>query len=145
MIEVQMGIDDDVDVLRTHAAGRKIVEQLRRLAVNLHHLFRQLVADPSLDENVLFAGANEQRIEPGDDEIFLIRDQLARPHDLGHDSEERSSVERIGSVREYAQLKIAQCHLVHCIPPTSVRVRNVPRSSGTDECAPTFPQCRASC
>src|SRR5207245_8859820 len=97
MIEVQMGIDDDVDVLRTHAAGRKIVEQLRRLAVNLHHLFRQLVADPSLDENVLFAGANEQRIEPGDDEIFLIRDQLARPHDLGHDSEERSSVERIGS------------------------------------------------
>ena len=37
MVEMQVGIDDDVDIFGSDPAGSQIRQQLRRLAVELDH------------------------------------------------------------------------------------------------------------
>src|SRR6266480_5616746 len=108
-----MRVDHDVDVLGSNSARIKILEQLGGLAVDLAHLVRQLVANASLDQDVLFSGANQQRIQPGRNEIPFIGGGLFGPHDFGNDAEERAAVEGIGAIGEDAEFEVAEIELVH--------------------------------
>src|SRR5437660_9477752 len=60
MIEMQMGINHDVDILGHDPARGEIVEQLRRLTVELPHPLRKLVAHPGLDQYRLSPSADQQ-------------------------------------------------------------------------------------
>jgi hypothetical protein len=90
-----------------------IRKQLRGPAVELDHAFRQLVAHPRLDQDVLLTGADEERVEARLDVIFLVGRRFARPHHFGNDAEERAAIQRIGAVGEDVEFEVAQGQTVH--------------------------------
>jgi hypothetical protein len=113
VVKVQVTVDDDVNVFRHDAGGGEIVEQLGGLSVKLDHPFGELVADARLDENILLAGSDEQRIEADHDMVVGVGGDSTRPHDLRDNSEQRATVERISAVGKGGEFEIAEREPVH--------------------------------
>ena len=63
VVEVQVSVDDDVDLVGRNAGLLDALQQLRLVLVDGLALFAELVADAGLDQDVLLAGANQQRIK----------------------------------------------------------------------------------
>ena len=54
VVEVEMGIDDDVDLFGINFRSGEILEQLGLVAVNFLLLFIELIADAGFDEDIFF-------------------------------------------------------------------------------------------
>src|SRR5258708_39543738 len=113
MVEVQVSVDDDVDIVGTYADGMQIVEHPGRLAIDPCHLFREFVADPGLNQNILFPRADKQRIKSGRDSVLLVGCGLLRPEYLRHDTEKTSAIEEVVAVRNNGKLEIAKGCAIH--------------------------------
>jgi len=113
VIEMEMGVDDDVDVFRGDSGGVEVLEQLGRLLVDLRHLLRQFVADAGFDQDVLVAGAHEQRIQSCIDAVLRIGHDFLRPHCLRNHAEESSAIEEVGSIETTVSSKSPS--VVRCI------------------------------
>src|SRR6185437_6312572 len=85
----------------------QVFEQFGGLAVNLGHLFRQLVADAGFDQDVLVPGAHQHGIQSGGDQVVLIRRQLFRPQGLGHNAKIGAAVETVNSIGKRYKLEVA--------------------------------------
>ncbi len=113
VIEVQVGVDHDVNVFRRNAGGGQIVQQLCRLAENLNQSFRQLVADPGFDQDRLLASADHDGIQSHRNVVVLVGLYFLAPHDLGDDAEECSAVEPINAVGDGHEFEVAKRQAVH--------------------------------
>ena len=113
MIEMQVRVDDDVDVLRRNATRRQILEQFRRLPIELDHPVRELVAHSGLNQHRLLSGTNQQRVESGGYIVLLVDRHPARPHHLGHDAKKCSAIQRISPIRKNAEFKVSKRDPLH--------------------------------
>ena len=80
-------------------------------------LFVELVADAGLDEDVVLAGAHQQRIEAERNGVALVGRDALFPHDFGDDAEHGAAVGAIDAVGEDGQLEVAECRSVHRSSP----------------------------
>ncbi len=87
--------------------GREIVQQLRRLAVELDHALRELVAHAGLDQNIFLSGANEKRVQSSLHVVAFVGQRFARPHDFGDHAEKCAAIERVGAVGKNAEFEVA--------------------------------------
>ena len=113
VVKMQVRIDDDVDIFRRDSGGVQVVEQLGRLFEDLDQAVRQFVADASLDQNVLLAGAHKQRIQSRVEPVLLVRRDLLRPHGLRNDSEKGSAIEEVSSIGDDCEFEIAESCAMH--------------------------------
>src|SRR5581483_2926120 len=118
VVEVKVGINDDVHIFRGNASRSEVFQQLRRLAEDLHHLLRKLVAGAGLDQDVLLSGADQDRVQTGADKIVLVGRELPRPKTLGHHSKERAAVEVVVAVGEGCEFEVADGDAVHGLAPS---------------------------
>src|ERR1700720_437368 len=113
VVEMQVRIDDDVDIFRRDSGGVQVVEQLGRLFEDLDQALRQFVAYASFDQNVLLAGAHEQRIQSRVEPVLLVGRNLLRPQGLGDDTKKGSAVEEVSSIGDNSKFEIAESCAVH--------------------------------
>ncbi len=113
VVEVEVGVDDDVDVFRSDAGSSEICEELGGLAVELDHAIGELVAHAGFDQYVFLSGADEQRVKAGLDVIPFVGDDFTRPHDFGNDAEKGAAVKRVGAVGEDAEFEVAESQAGH--------------------------------
>ena len=59
MIEMQMGVDDNINVIRREAGRAELIEKLCRLTVDLYHLVWEFVANAGFDQNIFVPAANQ--------------------------------------------------------------------------------------
>src|SRR5208337_1144760 len=123
VVEVKMGIDDDVDVFGRDSGSGEIREQLRGLTVELDHAFGEFVAHAGLNQDILLARADEERVQPCCHIVLFVRHDFARPHDFGNHAEKRAAIERVSAVGENTEFKIAESDGGHAtsVPQTEDR------------------------
>jgi hypothetical protein len=107
VVEVEVGVDYDVDVFGGEAGLVKVVDELGVVAVNFALLFGELVADAGFDQDILFAGADEQRVEAGGDAVLFVGLDATLPEDFGNYAEEGAAVEVVGAVGDDAEFEVA--------------------------------------
>src|SRR6266851_433781 len=116
VVEVQVGIDDDIDVAGRNADGTEVVEKLGGLAVELRHLFGEFVADSGFDEDggaTAFFVPDEDGVQAGRYAVALVSSDFFRPHNFGDDAEEGSAIEVVDAVREGGEFEIAEGYALH--------------------------------
>src|SRR6266550_6385977 len=103
-----MSVYDDIDFLRRNAGGSEILQQLRRLAVNLRHLCRQLISNASLYQYGVGSGSYQQRVQADGDAVLRVGSHLAFPHKLGHNTEQGATIEVVGTIGNDGQFEITK-------------------------------------
>ena len=112
VVEMQVGVDDDVDLVGRHAGLLKALQQARLVIVNGAPLVAELAADAGVDQHIVLAGADQQRVGAQRNPVELVRRDAFLPHDLGNDAEHGAAIVPVGAVGEDGEFKIAQRHAV---------------------------------
>src|SRR3981189_290175 len=79
VVEVEMGVDHDIDLLHADAGGSQRRRQKLLVAVDLAHLLRLLIADSGLDDYSMPARPYDHGIESEEDAVLLIRGHTLLP------------------------------------------------------------------
>ncbi len=107
VVEVEMGVDDDVDFFRTNLGGFERVRELLLGAINLVEFGRELVADAGFDGDGVLTGAHDDGIEAEKDAVLRVGGSAFFPERFGDDAEHGSAVEEIVAVGEDGELEVA--------------------------------------
>ncbi len=109
VVEMKVGVDDNVDVLRPEPQFIESGEERRGMLdiEDVLELRVELVPNACFHKNVLPPGTNQQAGQGEPDSVARVRRGLAFPQGLGHDAEHLSSVEGESSVAERVQFKRA--------------------------------------
>ena len=59
MVEVQMGVDDDVDIFGRNTRGAEIIQQFSRLTIDFDQAVGQFIPEAGLNQDSLIAGAHQ--------------------------------------------------------------------------------------
>src|SRR5438067_784224 len=112
VVEVQMGVDDERDVVRPDPARRELVQQLWRPLdpVDVPLLVGELRARAGLDEHDVVGVADEHAVHVHRDPIEVVRLLLRVPEDLWNDAEHRAAVDLERAVAEDVDLETAEPH-----------------------------------
>lgn len=108
MIEMEMGVDNVRDFIRTNTGGGEGGGKLRLMDVDSSHLFRLLVANTGLDDDDGFSGADDDGVEAEEDAVLVVGGGTFVPECLGDDAEHGSAIEEVGSVGADGKLETAQ-------------------------------------
>lgn len=127
---MQMGVDHDVDIFRRDVGCGQILQQERRLTVDLRHPLRQFVADAGFNQNGAISTPNYERIESRTHAVLLVRWQLTAPQGFGNDPKEGPAVEVVNSVGNRRQLEISQGQALHVCLRARVRALRYRRQNG---------------
>src|SRR6185369_15582603 len=89
------------------------------LAIDLHHLLRQLVAYAAFDQDGMRPGAYDDRIQAQRHQVAGVGWQLALPQGFGDDTEHASAIEVINPVGDGGELEVTESDALHGILPSS--------------------------
>ena len=112
VVEVEMRVHDERDVLRLHAALRKLTEELRRALdpVDPAQLVAHFRARAGLDDDDVIRIADEHTVHVQFNAVQRIGDLLLLPEHLRDHAVHRAAVELERSVAEDVDLEPAQAH-----------------------------------
>ena len=108
VVEVQVGVDDNIDLVHRDPGGREGGRQLLLRAEDLPHFPGKLVADARLDDHGMLPGADHDGVRPQQDPVQLVGRRTPLPQRLRHHPEHRPAVEEVRSVGQNRQLEIAE-------------------------------------
>lgn len=108
VIEMQMGVEDDVHVFGLDVRRLEAVHQQLSGVEDAALLFAQFVANAGFDHYGMSAGADDDGVGAEHDLVSRVGRGALFPERLGHHAEHGSTIEQIGAVAEDGQLEIAQ-------------------------------------
>src|SRR6185312_9126086 len=108
MVEVQMGVDDNIDLFGPNPSGLESARKLLLRVENVAKLFRKLVADAGFNRNGVLARADNDRVEPEQDAVLVVGWRALLPQGLGDHAEHGSAIEQIVSITKDSQLKVTE-------------------------------------
>ena len=112
VVEVEVGIDDNVDLLGVDTGGGERGGEEFLIAVDLTHLGGLLVADAGLDEDGVVSGADDGGVESQEDAVLVVGGGAFLPECLGDDTEHGTAVEpvyAIGADGEFVVSEVGTC------------------------------------
>src|SRR4029077_17190324 len=113
MIEVQMGVDDDVDIFGRNTRGAEIIQQFSGLTIEVDQAAGQFIPEAGLNQDSLIAGGHQHGIDASREQVLLVGFFFPFPHDLGDHAKENSAIQVIGTVRDGGEFEIAEREAVH--------------------------------
>src|SRR5947209_4335184 len=99
------------------------LEQLGRGLKNAPQLFAQLVSHAGLDQDFLFAGVYQHRIQSGGEKILRVGRHALLPQHFGNNAEEDAAIHQIRPVAQQRQLKLAELELLAHFGESSTRTK----------------------
>src|ERR1700722_19365765 len=99
MIEMEGAVDNNVPLFGPYAGCRQRLWEEFLISLDLAHLGRLLVADPSLDQHSLPAGSHNHGVEAEQNAVQRVRRRTLLPQWLRHHAEHGSAVKPVRSVR----------------------------------------------
>src|SRR5215469_3126246 len=134
VIEMQMGVDDDVDLIGRDACPLETLHQLHLVLVDVLLLFTELRTNTCLNQHGLLAVTKQQRVGSDFQHVARVGLDAFFPEHLGHYPKKRSTVQLIRSVRQNEYLKISNRGSNHALLPSSTRLSSPGRRlRGTNE------------
>ena len=112
VVEMEMGVDDQVDVARLHSKARQAGNDVRLPADTVDVLFLGGVfpSGARVHQDGFMRSADEEAVESETNPVAAVRTQLPFPEDPGHDPEYGASVQADGAVGDVIESEPSQPH-----------------------------------
>ena len=115
MVEVEVGVDDDVDVSGRDAGAGEVVEEATALvSADCAGGSRALGAGAGVYQDGLTVSADEEGVEAERHAVLVVEVRgVALPHDAGDEAEDGAGVLAEGAVADDEKLETAEAEPAH--------------------------------